>query len=158
MDVGRAPSLSLKYESWLLMPTWEFNSLFIYLEEALHPWLESLSIYFISFVSSNWVVINHQKGGDWKCNYVLIVGFDDNDHIIRGLIRFIEITSREQKIEDVIQNGGAPNYKCWWLQTQRRFKFFYISNLSIGMPYYKGGHNKLAKVCNQVLNLIHIHP
>ena len=20
------------------------------------------------------------------------------------------------------------------------------------MPYYKGGHNKLAKVCNQVLN------
>ena len=26
------------------------------------------------------------------------------------------------------------------------------------MPYYKGGHNKLAKVCNQVLNLIHIHP
>ena len=25
------------------------------------------------------------------------------------------------------------------------------------MPYYKGEHNKLAKVCNQVLNLIHIH-
>ena len=25
------------------------------------------------------------------------------------------------------------------------------------MSYYKGGHNKLAKVCNQVLNLIHIH-
>ena len=26
------------------------------------------------------------------------------------------------------------------------------------MSYYKGGHNKLAKVCNQVLNLIDIHP
>ena len=26
------------------------------------------------------------------------------------------------------------------------------------MMYYKGGHNKLAKVCNQMLNLIHIHP
>ena len=26
------------------------------------------------------------------------------------------------------------------------------------MPYYKGEHNKLAKVCNQVLKLIHIHP
>ena len=25
------------------------------------------------------------------------------------------------------------------------------------MPYYKGEHNKLAKVCNQLLNLIHIH-
>ena len=73
-------------------------------------------------------------------------------------MRFIEMTSRESIIEDVIRNGGALNYKCRWLQTQRRFKFFYISNLSVGMPYYKGGHNKLAKVCNQVLNLIHIHP
>ena len=26
------------------------------------------------------------------------------------------------------------------------------------MLYYKGGHNKLAKVCNQVLNLLRIHP
>ena len=52
----------------------------------------------------------------------------------------------------------SPNYKWWRLQTQRRFKFFYISNLSVGIPYYKGGHNKLAKVCNQVLNLMHIHP
>jgi exonuclease VII small subunit len=34
---------------------------------------------------------------------------------------------------------------------------FYISNLSIGMAYYNRGHNKLAKVCNQVLNLIQIH-
>jgi hypothetical protein len=93
----------------------------------------------------------------WKCNQALIVGFGDNDHAIRGLMRFIEMTSRELRIEDVIRNGEPPNYKCWQLQTQRRFKFFYNLNLSIGMPYYKGGHNKLAKVCNQVLNLIHIH-
>ena len=73
-------------------------------------------------------------------------------------MRFIEMTSREFMFEDATRNGGAPNYKCRWLQTQRRFKFFYILNLSIGMPYYKGGHNKLTKVCNQVLNLIHIHP
>ena len=26
------------------------------------------------------------------------------------------------------------------------------------MSYYKGEHNKLSNVCNQVLNLIHIHP
>ena len=45
------------------------------------------------------------------------MGFGDNDHAIRGLMRFIEMTSREYIIEDVIQNRGAPNYKCRWLQT-----------------------------------------
>ena len=41
MDVGRAPIFtSLKCESWPLMPSWEFNSLFTYLGEALHPWLK----------------------------------------------------------------------------------------------------------------------
>ena len=92
---------------------------------------KNLSIYFISFVSSNWVAINHQKEGDWKCNQALILGFCDNDHAIRELIRFIEMTSRESMFEDDTQNGGAPNYKYRWLQTQRRFKLFYILNLSI---------------------------
>jgi hypothetical protein len=41
-----------------------------------------------------------------------IVGFGVNDHLIRGLIRFIKITSRKFIIEDVISKGGAPNYKC----------------------------------------------
>ena len=68
MDVGGAPSLSLKCESWLLMPIWEFNSLFTYLGGGSTPMARNHSIYFISFVSSNWVVISHQKGGDWKCN------------------------------------------------------------------------------------------
>ena len=60
------------------------------------------------------------------------MGFGDNDHVIRELIRFIEMTSRESIFEDVTQNGEAPNYKCRWLQTQMRFNFFYILNLSIG--------------------------
>ena len=51
----------------------------------------------------------------WKCNQVIIVGFDDNDHAIRELIRFIEMISREFIFEDATQNGGAPNYKCRWL-------------------------------------------
>ena len=61
----------------------------------------------------------------------LIVGFGDNDHTIRELMRFIEMTSREFIFKDATRNGGAPNYKCRWLQTQRRFKFFYILNMSI---------------------------
>ena len=36
------------------------------------------------------------------------MGFGDNDHAIRGLKRFIKMTSRESIIEDVIQNGGVP--------------------------------------------------
>jgi hypothetical protein len=46
-----------------------------------------------------------------KCNQALIVGFGDNDHATRGLMRFIEMTSKELRIEDVIRNGGTPNYK-----------------------------------------------
>ena len=45
------------------------------------------------------------------------MGFYDNDHAIIELMRFIEITNREFIFEDA---------------TQRRFKFFYILNLSIG--------------------------
>ena len=44
----------------------------------------------------------------WKCNQALIVGFGDNDHAIRGLMRFIKMTSRESTVEDVRQNIGAP--------------------------------------------------
>ena len=50
------------------------------------------------------------------------MGFSDNDHGIRELMRFIEMTSREFMFENATQNEGAPNYKCRWLQTQRRFK------------------------------------
>jgi hypothetical protein len=39
------------------------------------------------------------------------VGFGDNDHATRELIRFIEMTSRKYTQEDDSFNGGAPNYK-----------------------------------------------
>ena len=60
------------------------------------------------------------------------MSFGDNGHAIRELMRFIEMTNREFMFEDATRNGGAPNYKCRWLQTQMRFKFFSILNLSIG--------------------------
>ena len=50
------------------------------------------------------------------------MGFGDNDHVIRELMRFIEITSREFIFEDATRNGGASNYKYRWLQTKKRFK------------------------------------
>ena len=36
------------------------------------------------------------------------MGFGDNDHAIKELMRFIEMTSRESIFEDVTRNGGAP--------------------------------------------------
>ena len=50
------------------------------------------------------------------------MGFGNNDHAIRELMRFIEMTSREFIFDDATRNGGAPNYKYRWLQTQKRFK------------------------------------
>ena len=37
--------------------------------------------------------------------------FGDNDHAIRELIRFIEMTNRKSIFEDITRNGGTPNYK-----------------------------------------------
>ena len=36
------------------------------------------------------------------------MGFGNNDHAIRELIRFIEMTNREFIFEDATRNGGAP--------------------------------------------------
>ena len=44
----------------------------IFSGRLLHAWLENISLDFISFVGSNWVVINYQKGGDCKCNQALL--------------------------------------------------------------------------------------
>ena len=91
-----------------------------------------------------------------KCNYALIVGFGDNDHAIRELMRFIEMTSREFIFEDATRNGGAPNYKCRWLQTQRRFKFFYILNKYRKSRTIKGD-TMLKLICATKCSNIHIH-
>ena len=37
-------------------------------------------------------------------------------------MRFIDMTSRKFIFEDATRNGGAPNNKYRWLQTQKRFK------------------------------------
>ena len=60
------------------------------------------------------------------------MGFDDNDHANGELMKFIEMTSRKFIFKDATRNGGAPNYKYRWLQTQKMFTFFYILNWSIG--------------------------
>jgi hypothetical protein len=61
---------------------------------SLYTHGSKILVIFQSFVSSNSVLINHQKGRDCKCNQALIVGFGDNDHTVRGLMRFIEMTNR----------------------------------------------------------------
>ena len=43
---------------------------------------------------------------------VQIMGFGDNDHAIKELMSFIEMTSREFIFEDATRNGGSSNYKC----------------------------------------------
>ena len=62
-------------------------------------------------------------------------GFGDNDHIIRGLIRFIEMTIGNLLLRMLYEMEEPPITNVDGIQTQRRFKFFYILNLSIGMPY-----------------------
>ena len=42
------------------------------------------------------------------------MGFGIDDHQIRGLIRFIEITSRESKNEDDVQVAGVLITKGGW--------------------------------------------
>jgi hypothetical protein len=61
-----------------------------------------------------------------------IVGFGVDDCLIRGLMRFVKMTSTKFIIEVVISKEGSPNYKCKRHLTQGRFNFFYILNLSIG--------------------------
>ena len=39
------------------------------------------------------------------------VGFGVDDHLIRELMRFIKMISREFITEDVTWKGGAPNYR-----------------------------------------------
>jgi hypothetical protein len=53
-----------------------------------------------------------------------IVGFGVDDHQIRGLMRFIEMTSRESKNENDVHVAGAPNYKRWLDLTQGRLNSF----------------------------------
>jgi hypothetical protein len=59
------------------------------------------------------------------------VGFGVDDHLIRELMRFIKMISREFIIEDVTWKGGAPNYFCGRYLAQGGLTSFYLLNLSI---------------------------
>ena len=70
------------------------------------------------------------------------MGFGNNDHAIRELMKFIEMTSREFIFKDATRNGGAPNYKYRWLQTQKMFKILlYLEFEYRKKSYYKGRQN-----------------
>ena len=126
MDVGGGPYLHLKCEYWLLMSIWNSNPIHIFRGGSYTHDSKNLKLYFISFVSSNWVVINHQKGEDCKCNQALC-GFHVDDHLIRDLMRYIEMTCRKlermmmYRLEDPLfhfwgtLNTWRPNYFLFWI-------------------------------------------
>ena len=60
------------------------------------------------------------------------MGFGDNDLVIRELIRFIEMISKEFIFEDATQNRGAPIINVDGFKLKKGLRFFYILNLSIG--------------------------
>ena len=73
-------------------------------------------------------------------------------------MRFIEMTSREFIFEDATRNGGARNYKCRWLQTQRRFKFFYIFEFEYRKSRTIKGDTMLKLICATKYSNNHKHP
>ena len=92
------------------------------------------------------------------CNQALIVGFGDNDHAIRELMRFIEMTSREFIFEDATRNGGAPNYKYRWLQTQKRFKILLYLEFEYRKSHTMKGDIMLKLICATKCSNNHKHP
>jgi hypothetical protein len=73
------------------------------------------------------------------------VGFGDNNHAIRGLMRFIKITSREFRINDVVHNEGAPNYKRWRYQAQKEVYF---------ILYFEFEYRKFRTIKGDIINLL----
>jgi hypothetical protein len=89
MDIGGGPKSHTKHVNvGLLHQFWNSNPSHIFRGRLLHQWLENLS-YISFFVSSNWVVINHQKGRDCKerrmtygkedTSITLVMIFDSNE-------------------------------------------------------------------------------
>jgi hypothetical protein len=68
------------------------------------------------------------------------VSFSADDHLIRGLMSFIKMTSRELTVEDVIWKGGAPNYFRGRQSAQRRFNFIFFEFEYRKSRTIKGGH------------------
>ena len=68
------------------------------------------------------------------------------------------MTSKEFIFEDATRNGGAPNYKCRWLQTRRRFKFFYIFEFEYRKSHTIKRDTILKLICATKCSNIHMHP
>jgi hypothetical protein len=66
------------------------------------------------------------------------VGFGVDDHLIRELMSFVEMTGREFIIEDVTWKGGAPKLLLWTVSRSRRFNFI----LSFEFEYRKSRNIK----------------
>ena len=54
------------------------------------------------------------------------MGFGDNDHTIRELMKFIEMTSREFIFEDATRSEGAPNYNVDGFKLKGGLIFLYF--------------------------------
>ena len=91
-------------------------------------------------------------------NQALNMGFGDNDHGIRELMRFIEMTSREFIFKDATRNGGAPNYKYRWLQTQKRFMILLYHELEYRKSRTIKGDTMLKLICATKCSNNHKHP
>lgn len=79
-----------------------------------------------------------------KCNHALIISFDDNGHVIRGLMRFELIkTITHMVMEPKLLKDMTINLKM--------FKFILVLNLGIGKATLLRGYNAQASTCNQTL-------
>jgi hypothetical protein len=80
-----------------------------------------------------------------------IVGIGINDHRIRGLMRFVEMTSRESKIEDNEQVVGTPNCKSELISSQGGLISFILKNEFSKSRTIKGDLRTVGQLCNQML-------
>jgi len=86
------------------------------------------------------------------------MGFGDNDHVIRELMRFIKMTIRKFIFKDATRNGGAPNYKYRWLQTQKRFKILLYLEFEYRISHTIKGDIMLKLTCATKCSILHIYP
>ena len=86
------------------------------------------------------------------------MGFGDNNHETRELMRFIEMTGREFIFKDATRNREAPNYKYRWLQTQKRFKILLYLEFEYRKRYTIKGGTMLKLICETKCSNNHMHP
>ena len=81
-----------------------------------------------------------------------IVGFGVNDHQIIGLMRFIEMISRESNIENDEQVAGIQKCECELIQTQGSYMFILFLIIEFRKSRtIKGNSRTVGQLCNQML-------